>query len=270
MNDIRQSENYARYLASIGWNVYKLEGVYYYIKRILFFNTVKVQRPKHLGEKLIAEIISRHKPFNFIIEPVNNNQVKLLNKRNFKLSKSPYLPTKTLIINLTKSKRELLRGLKKDARYALNKTNSTKFSEVKNLKEFYDEWKRSVGIKRIIPTVVELRALKNTFLSSSLLLTSHNDNGTMMSGAIFLISESTAYYWQAFTNPEGRATLAQYRLVWEGILWAKKKGCRTFDFEGIYDLRFPAKSWLGFTHFKKSFGGSEVKYPGTFVKTVFS
>lgn len=50
-------------------------------------------------------------------------------------------------------------------------------------------------------------------------------------------------------------------------MWAKKRGCKIFDFEGIYDERFPNKSWLGFTHFKKSFGGYEVSYPGTYTKT---
>ncbi len=75
-----------------------------------------------------------------------------------------------------------------------------------------------------------------------------------------------AYYWQAFTGTFGRKNQTQYKIVWEGVLWAKKKGVKVFDFEGIYDERFPNKSWRGFTHFKKSFGGYEVEYPGAFVK----
>lgn len=85
-------------------------------------------------------------------------------------------------------------------------------------------------------------------------------------GAIFLLADSIAYYWQAFTSKGGRGKLTQYKIVWEGILWAKKMGAKVFDFEGIYDERFPNKSWLGFTHFKKSFGGYEVEYPGAFIK----
>jgi len=85
-------------------------------------------------------------------------------------------------------------------------------------------------------------------------------------GAIFLIGDEISYYWQAFSNNEGRKNFAQYRIVWEGILWAKKQGAKIFDFEGIYDERFPNKNWKGFTHFKKSFGGYEVEYPGAFIK----
>ena len=268
MNDIRQSEEYSRYLQSIGWKVHKLEGVYYFLKKVLFFNTVKVQRPGRFSEKLIEKIISRHKPLNLIVEPINVTQVKLLGKYNFKLSKSPYLPTKTLILNLSQTEDVLVGYLKKDARYSLNKAKGVKISEVKNLKEFHNAWKRTVRLKRIIPTMQELQSLKNCFLSSSLLLTSHNNNGNITAGAIFLISGKTAYYWQAFTNSEGRFTLSQYKLLWVGILWAKKKDCSIFDFEGIYDPRFPIKSWLGFTHFKKSFGGTEIKYPGAYTKIV--
>jgi lipid II:glycine glycyltransferase (peptidoglycan interpeptide bridge formation enzyme) len=97
-----------------------------------------------------------------------------------------------------------------------------------------------------------------------LLLLDANDT----SGAIFIVADNMGYYWQAFTNKQGRQSLAQYKIVWEGILWAKKRGARVFDFEGIFDERFPNKSWQGFTHFKKSFGEDEVNYPGCFVKNL--
>jgi lipid II:glycine glycyltransferase (peptidoglycan interpeptide bridge formation enzyme) len=47
---------------------------------------------------------------------------------------------------------------------------------------------------------------------------------------------------------------------------AKKRKCKLWDFEGIYDERFPNKDWLGFSHFKKSFGGSEILFPGSVTK----
>jgi lipid II:glycine glycyltransferase (peptidoglycan interpeptide bridge formation enzyme) len=68
---------------------------------------------------------------------------------------------------------------------------------------------------------------------------------------------------------EGRSTLSQYTLLWNGILWAKKNGYKIFDFEGIFDPRFPDKNWKGFTHFKRSFGGEEVIYPGCYTKLRF-
>jgi lipid II:glycine glycyltransferase (peptidoglycan interpeptide bridge formation enzyme) len=57
-------------------------------------------------------------------------------------------------------------------------------------------------------------------------------------------------------------------LVWEALKLAKKRGCRIFDFEGIYDERFPkaAASWKGFTKFKEGFGGEKIVYLENFTR----
>ena len=65
--------------------------------------------------------------------------------------------------------------------------------------------------------------------------------------------------------PIGKEYHAPYLAVWTAIKEARTSGCDVWDFEGIYDPRYPStNSWLGFTHFKKSFGGEEFVYPGTF------
>jgi lipid II:glycine glycyltransferase (peptidoglycan interpeptide bridge formation enzyme) len=177
------------------------------------------------------------------------------------------LPSKTLLLDLTLNKEKLFDQLKKDARYPLRKSNqlSVISYQLNNIKKFRETWSKSVGLKRYIPKLENLLSLKKVFKDKSLFITDVNKN----SGAIFLISDKTAYYWQAFTNKEGRKAFAQYKIVWEGILWAVDMGAKVFDFEGIYDERFPNKSWLGFSHFKKSFGGRVVEYPGAFVKLRF-
>lgn len=88
----------------------------------------------------------------------------------------------------------------------------------------------------------------------------------VLAGALILIHDKISYYFHAASTPEGQKLSAPYLVVWEAIKLAKKKDCRVFDFEGIYDERFPIKSWKGFTHFKKSFGGKEVEYSKTSLK----
>ena len=85
-------------------------------------------------------------------------------------------------------------------------------------------------------------------------------------GAVFLTTDKITYYYQAFTNDAGRKAHNQYRIVFDGIFWAKRMGAKVFDFEGIYDERFPNSSWKGFTHFKKSFGGYEISYSGCYTR----
>ena len=85
-------------------------------------------------------------------------------------------------------------------------------------------------------------------------------------GALFVASDDIVYYWHGFTDEVGRKQMLQYQIIWKGILWGKARHKRIFDMEGIFDERFPIHGWKGFSHFKKSFGGEEVTFPGAFIK----
>lgn len=261
MIDIRQTEEYKNYLSTIGWQVERIENTNYFIKKLpLIGSIIKIQRPQRVDLSVIEKLAKKYKAFQIILEPKEQ-----INSRGFKLSKSTYLPSKTLQIDLLKSSEKIFANLKKDAKYALHKTERTEIKETKNIQEFRNIWTRAVGLKRYIPPLAHLESLKKAFGKKALFLTDKGKNA----GAIFLTGNKTAYYWQALTNKYGRKNLLQYKIVWEGISWAKKMKARVFDFEGIYDERFPNKSWLGFTHFKKSFGGKEIMFPGCFTKLRF-
>ena len=89
-----------------------------------------------------------------------------------------------------------------------------------------------------------------------------------LAGCLLLTHDRVAYYHHAANSPEGRKLLAGYLVLWEAIKLAKSLGCHTFDFEGIYDERFPkaTRDWKGFTNFKKKFGGKEVEFPHPLIK----
>jgi len=271
MRDIRQTPQYANYLKKIGWIVERPAEINYFIKKVpVLGSVIKVQRPEEIRISKIRELAKKYRAFQIIIEPKTVLDAKFLTSVGFRLSKSPYLPTKTLQIDLTRSKEKIFKSFKKDARYALKKTESLGIGEIKSIEDFRSAWKNSVGLKRYVPPLSHLISLKQSFKSACVYLVYFDDSNhrsEIIGGSIFLQADGIAYYWQAFTNKRGRETLAQYSIVWEGILWAKGRGAKVFDFEGIYDERFPNKSWQGFTHFKKSFRGYEVIYSGCFVKS---
>jgi len=272
--DIRQTQEYANYLKKEGWIVERIENINYFIKKLpLIGSILKIQRPKEINFKIIEKMCRKYHVFQVILEPklptiINSTKYySLLISHGFKLSKSPYLPSKTLQIDITQPISKITANLKKDARLAIRKNLQFTIYNLqtnKEIKTFREAWKKSVKFTRFVPSLESLINLCNSFsIHHPLILTSHN------AGAIFLRTEATAYYWQAFTNKEGRTSLSQYSLVYQGILWAKRTACKVFDFEGIYDPRFPNKSWSGFTHFKKSFGGKEVNFPGCYTKFRF-
>lgn len=266
MRDIRQTPKYAEYLEKIGWKVERTGKIHTFIRKLSFFGSVlKIQRPDEIDIDAFNFIRKKHKAFQTIIEPKNKNQELGIRNQGFKLSKSPYLPSKTLHLDLTKTSNELFAQLKKDARYSLRKTKKVNVYEVERAWEFRNAWRLAVDLRRWVPPTSHLQTLKKTFGKDALFLVTPGGE----SGAIFLHAEDKAYYWQAFSDKRGREGLYQYKILWAGISWAKKREAKIFDFEGIYDKRFPNKKWKGFTHFKKSFGGIVVEYPGAFIKTSF-
>ena len=270
MLDIRQTQEYANYLARIGWVVERKAGVNYFVKRFFFGSVLKVQRPEEIRVEHIRKVEKKYKVFQTIVEPKTDLEAKHLLALGFKLSKSPYLPTKTLLLDITKSKDSLKKGLKKDARRAIERgvVKIKEISSPQEIENFRNAWKRSVNFGRFVPSTEQLLALKKTFNKNTpLFLASHNVNAEIIGGTLFTRSSGKiSYYWQSFVNKEGRSTPSSYSLLWHGILWAKANGCKLLDFEGVFDSRFPNKSWLGFSHFKKAFGGSPLEYPGAFVK----
>lgn len=281
MTDIRQSVYYANYLKRGGWIVERIKNVNYFIRKLpLIGSVLKIQRPEKIDFDTIDKLCRKYRVFQVVVEPnlaAANGAFDhtLLLHQGFKLSKSPYLPTKTLQVDLTPSREKIYANFTKDCKYNIRRGEEIKiksYSTPNEIKTWREAWKNSVKFTRFVPSEKSLINLRKSFPdNNSLFLASHNISGRIIGGALFTRSlHDVAYYWYGFTNSEGRTSLSQYSLLYQGILWAKKMGCKVFDFEGIFDERFPNKSWLGFTHFKKSFGGKEILYPGTFIKNLVS
>jgi hypothetical protein len=264
MPDIRQSPEYNHYLAQIGWVVERLSGINYFIRKFpIVGSIIKIQRPEKIDFEEIGKLTKKYHAFQVILEPSLSSSVgsvshNSLYNHGFKLSKSPYLPTKTLLIDISQT------DFRSDIKRAIKKYDPEQILEYQNnLDQFRKAWKKAVGLSKYVPALKQLQTLQSSFKNNSLFVTTSDQSA----GIIFLLSGTTLYYWQAFSDKKRRHLPNQYRMVWYGILWGKKRGTKALDFEGIYDERFPNKSWLGFTHFKKTFGGKEVEYPGCFIKT---
>lgn len=77
--------------------------------------------------------------------------------------------------------------------------------------------------------------------------------------------KTTRYNLQGAQSDEGRKLHATGILTIQLILDAAEKGLKSFDFWGIAPEGAPdSHPWAGFTAFKKTFAGREVKYSGTY------
>jgi len=259
MADIRQSAAYAKFIRSIGWRVVQCQGLgakcYVFIRPLGLLGAIaKIQRvDKNPDWKELNKILKKNRVWMTKLEPGTWH----LAPSTFHQDGWPLLASKTLRIDLKKIKP------KKDCRYCIRKARSTKHEIRKNsFGEFYKLWKKAAGIKRLwIPPEKDYLSLINVFGGNAFCITIDS-----LAGAVVLIHQKTAYYYYAAALPEAKKLYLPYLVVWELLKEAKKRGCKIWDWEGIYDERWPNKGWKGFTHFKKSFGGYEIEFPGSFTR----
>ncbi|MBR2658539.1 peptidoglycan bridge formation glycyltransferase FemA/FemB family protein [Candidatus Saccharibacteria bacterium] len=86
-----------------------------------------------------------------------------------------------------------------------------------------------------------------------------------LAASLFFDHESTRFYMQSASDYRYRKLPATYAIINEAIKDAKAKKLKNFDFWGIAPDGAPkTHPWAGFTSFKKSFGGTEKHYSGTY------
>jgi lipid II:glycine glycyltransferase (peptidoglycan interpeptide bridge formation enzyme) len=275
--DLRQTKEFADFMKLCEWKVEKIGPNYAYLKKVLFLPPLilKIPYPEPpVAFREIETMVNKYRPFSVQIQP---QKYELgFKKHGYHLSHSSGHVTKTVQLDLTQPIDKIMANFEKDTRYSIKKAQERnikilRYYDIEEVEKFHQSWKKSVSWKRYVPSLNTLTKLKKAFGKKAIFLVVQNSsqNRSIIAGTVILLTNKTAYYYYAFTAKEGRKKFAQYLLVLEAIKLAKKLGCLIFDFEGIFDERFPIKSWKGFTHFKQKFGGKEVEYPGCFVKHRF-
>lgn len=87
-----------------------------------------------------------------------------------------------------------------------------------------------------------------------------------LAASLMYDSQDTRYYAHAATSslPEHRKLNAGTALLAEAVIDAKNQGLSSFDLYGIApNSRSEHQAWVGFTKFKRSFGGTNTAYCGT-------
>lgn len=262
--DIRQSPEYGLYMEKIGWTAIerkiKNTKCRIYIRRLPFLGLfIKILRPTYSPLEQLDLLAKKYHAFAVQIN---------------------YSPTKTLRLDLTLSLAQIQSQMKKDCRYEIRKALKNKIivKKSEDIESFIKMWHKNALRRGFwIPFGKEIRSLYESFGPNAFLLLAYPSSSNFqlpasnfslltsnfpISGALILFSDHIAYYFHAASTPEGRKLSAPYLVVWEAIKLSKKRGCQTFDFEGIQDPRDKnTRRWGGFTHFKKSFGGKEIEYP---------
>jgi hypothetical protein len=265
MFDIHQSQQYAQYMRAIGWKVETLDGVAVFIKPIPLLGAIaKIQRADKIpNDEKLRQLKQRYHIRSITFEPSLTCTVP----ENYLLASAPFLPTKTIHIDLTLSETDLFKNLTEAKQRAVRRAAKAGIvvKQSTDIDAFIHLKNKSAGLLGFMTTKT-LPPLWQTFSpdhASLLLACNNNESSPPIAGIFLLFQNKTAYYWIAGANSLGKKLFAPTLLAWEAQKLAKAKGCTVFDFEGVYDERYPNlnKNWLGFTKFKEGFGGKVVYFP---------
>jgi lipid II:glycine glycyltransferase (peptidoglycan interpeptide bridge formation enzyme) len=299
MRDLRQSSSYAEFMQRKGWIIEKISidpkaidatnlkktkkrFIFAYIRKMPLFplSVMKIQRFNFIPDfEDFTKIAKEHRVFYIVLEPgilpdYSFNKIdQLMKSYGYKKSKDPFLPSKTVQIDLNESRKDIFNKIHKKTRNLIRKAEKLCKVEIilhqdtDKLMRFYKFWK-NYG-KGYIPSNSEFLLLINTFGKNFFLIIAKNNDG-ILAGTVILVSDRSAYYYYSVTSPLGRKSASGYAIVRRVLEEVKNRNCEIFDFDGIYDERFPQlKGWKGFTAFKKKFGGEVTTYPGVYVKYLF-
>jgi len=235
-----------------------------FIKRFPFgLSVIKLQRfdepldfnsLNHLKKKLHA--------FQTILEPANEKAVAGITEAGYHLSRSPYLPTKTRVIDLTKSEKKLVAEMSENFRRVIRRTKNLEVVKI-SADDFYKGWQK--WAKSLTLTRGQFNKIVESFGKKVEFLAIKRD-GEVLSAVMLLYTDDSCYYYQTWTTDKGRVGSPHVFLTFETIKRAKKLKKKFYNFEGVQDRRFPLPKWEGFSEFKRRFGGYEIEYPGCFIK----
>jgi lipid II:glycine glycyltransferase (peptidoglycan interpeptide bridge formation enzyme) len=182
-----------------------------------------------------------------------------------RINTSPFLPTKTIHVDLKRSEKEIFSSFSEAKRRAVRRatTLGVTVSESNNISDLLRAKNASAGMFGFM-TTTGIRELWETFKPDhTSIVLAHDINKKLIGGVLLIHHDQRTYYWIAGSIQYGKKLFAPTLLVWESIKVAKKHKSSIFDFVGTWDERIPTENmqWKGFTKFKEGFGGTQVYYP---------
>ncbi len=169
------------------------------------------------------------------------------------------------LLNIQKSEQELLSGMRKSHRYLIKKAKtmtisirkSTDKKDIENFLQLYEDFsskKHFVAHKGILEEFTVLQ--KDDEIA--LFLATYEEK--IIAGILIDYIGPVAIYHHAASNAQYRNIPANYLLLWEAIIEAKKRNKLYFNLWGIAPTESKKHPWSGFTLFKTGFGGERVEF----------
>jgi len=179
-------------------------------------------------------------------------------------------PSNVWVLSLEPEEEQILIGMKPKTRYNINlaqrKGVTVKEGSKENLLDF---WKLAIQTAernkfKLHPQEYYWKMWEHLFPDHLRLLLAYY-KGEAVAAMLLTTFSDTAVYLHGGSTQKYKEAMAPFLLHWEAIKLAKKTGLKFYDFGGVATVNSQENHpWAGITRFKKSFGGFEIDYPGSF------
>ena len=281
--DFRQSPYWKLYMQKVGWVVETVDGIQIYIRTLPFaISFIKIQHPlEKIPFKKIDALAKKYHAVSVIIEPhILGYEKDVFIKNKYDITSMHHAPTATRKIDIHKPLEEIMNSFSENAKRNVKKAqkNNLTIKTVlakddkahKYFEQFFALQKNLTAMKKFYaPGYAESKKKYQALKGGSFFVFAYEKNNPKPIAAVWYgYYTNVVTYLQTGITQKGYDLLANYLLVVDGIKIGKKLGCNVFDFESIYDKRYPkeAKRWIGYSEFKSRFHGEEVYYPPTWIK----
>jgi lipid II:glycine glycyltransferase (peptidoglycan interpeptide bridge formation enzyme) len=272
--EIQQTPEYATYIRLLGWNVERIDDINVYWRILPFIGGIaKIQRPHILPSvDHIRTFVQKNQIRTIVAEACHTEDAQKFTDWYRKLETfvridhSPYIPTKTIIVDLAGDEKKIFSRFSEAKRRAVRRAqkNSITIVESDDIRTATSVKNKSAGFLGFM-TTHGIKELWQAFYPEHIttLLAKTPDQKDPVGMILLLFYGDTAFYWIAGASKKGKKLFAPTLLVYKALLLSKNRGCTLFDFIGVWDDRTPHLfgEWKGFTKFKEGFGGTEQYYP---------
>ncbi len=275
MSDFRQSDLWVSFMKDLGWSDLHIGSGQHAFKKNLGFlgSIVKISRLEPPFDfKKIDHLAKNHRALFVKLEPQANekdtNLKNLLLQAGYWQDRWSLQPTKTIVVNLKPAQEEILTSFEKDTRNCVRaaEKRGVQVEKSQDINLFWELYSQTAKRGHFWARREEIESLWRTFQDQACILIAKYQEQPL-AASLLVFHDKIGYYYHAGSLSQQRQLYATYAVVWQSILESKERGCESFDFVGVTDPRIPStKSWSGFSHFKRGFGGQEVTYLGSFVK----
>ncbi|MFC1790689.1 peptidoglycan bridge formation glycyltransferase FemA/FemB family protein [Patescibacteria group bacterium] len=170
-------------------------------------------------------------------------------------------------LSLQVSAEDLLRGMRKNTRYLVRKSwqeelKIVKSQDPKDIKILYELQLETARRHRFVPFPLKFLETQFSFFArdDQACLFIGKYKGEVLAVAMILFYGKEAVYHYAGSRRLFPKVPIAYRLQWEAIREAQKRGCQIYNFWGIAPEGKRKHRFAGVTTFKKGFGGEQKSY----------